>query len=455
LRSPPGKGECHWDEGQCRILGVVPGDFKITMQSVRTLVHPDDWHRLKSALEGIVQDGQPFQTEFRAVRPNGELRWCVGAAAASVDENNRAIRISGVTVDITEQKHADERRSLLVREVDHRARNALAVVQSIVRLTKADTIGSYKTAVEGRIRALSTAHALLSESRWEGADLAGLVNEELAPYRRPEADKVVVSGPPVLLQPSIAQIIAVVLHELATNAAKYGALSTLAGSVALSWEVADDTLVLRWNETGGPPIQPPRSLGYGTRVITASAEKQLGGSATFDWQPTGLRFVMSTTLGERPEAARPGTHANGSARENEAAGSGSRPLDGKRVLLVEDEALVGMMMQEALTDLGFQVIGPINTMAAAADAVRQGNFHAAILDVNLNGEFVYPLADVIAARGVPFIFVTGYGAEGVETRFSKVPILQKPIDIERLQNIFVLPEFRNPAVQEPLRTRAI
>src|SRR5207247_1025510 len=169
-----------------------------------------------------------FQSEFRVCRPNGELRWCIGTAVASVDGIDNVVRISGVTVDITERKLAEERQVLLAREVDHRARNALAVVQSIVRLTRARGIDDYVVAVEGRIRALSRAHMLLSRSRWEGADLHKLVAEELAPYRTGEAESVAAIGPQVVLQPATAQALALALHELATNAAKYGALSTAA-----------------------------------------------------------------------------------------------------------------------------------------------------------------------------------------------------------------------------------
>jgi len=204
--------ECSWDAGQCRIFGLESGFLTGAVDDVRTLIHTDDWQGLRESLVGLTKDSQTCQIEFRVLRPNGEIRWCVGAAAASVDENGRVIQVSGVTVDITDQKQADERRTLLVREVDHRARNALAVVQSIVRLTKAPTIDAYQTAVEGRIRALSTAHALLSESRWEGASLDRLVDEELGPYLRADAARISMAGPAVILLPSVAQILAVVLQ---------------------------------------------------------------------------------------------------------------------------------------------------------------------------------------------------------------------------------------------------
>ena len=192
--------------------------------------------------------GEPTQqNEFRVRRPSGEIRWCTGTAAASIDPNGQVQRISGVTIDITERKEAEERQGLLAREVDHRARNALAVIQSIIRLTRAKNVDDYVQTVEGRIKALARAHTLLSDSRWHGADLGTLVVEELAPYRA--RDKVEIKGPHIALLPATAQGIALALHELATNAAKHGALSSLKGNVGLAWQMHSDTLVLKWVET--------------------------------------------------------------------------------------------------------------------------------------------------------------------------------------------------------------
>src|SRR5262249_32599343 len=154
------------------------------------------------------------------------------------DPAGNVLRISGVTVDITDRKQAEERQTLLAREVDHRAKNALAVVQSIVRLTRASTIEGFIAAVEGRIRALSRAHTILSLWRWEGADLQGLIEEELAPHRTTDGTRVAASGPHVSLRPAAAQCLALALHELVTNAAKYGALSAATGRVELKWSLA-------------------------------------------------------------------------------------------------------------------------------------------------------------------------------------------------------------------------
>jgi two-component sensor histidine kinase/DNA-binding response OmpR family regulator len=428
-------GDFTWDGGQYRIFGVDPGGFALQADNVRALIHPEDWQRLRAALASVTEDGQTFQTEFRVLRPNGETRWCIGAAAASIDASRRVVGLSGVTVDITDRKSAEDRQTLLVREVDHRARNALAVVQSIIRLTRAESKEAYVAAVEGRITALSRAHVLLSQSRWQGANLSRILDEELAPYRRSDVEKIVTRGPEVFLEPATAQILALALHELATNAAKYGALSSTLGSVRLTWNLGRDRLVLQWLESGGPSVRPPRSEGYGTRVIGASVERQLDGSATFDWHPEGLRFTMSIPFGEK---ARLEDGGPGELRAPVAHNGAARAvMPGKRLLLVEDEALTGMMMSDMLTELGFEVIGPFGRVADAMAAVGREDFQAAVLDVNLDGEMVYPVADAVLARGVPFVFVTGYSAEGIDRRFAQVPVLQKPIERQMLQNVFV------------------
>src|SRR5689334_1590582 len=254
-------GDCLWDDGQYRIFGVDRQQFVVSAENVRALIHPDDWDSLQGAIEKLFKERQPAQNEFRVKRPNGEVRWCLGTAAPSLDASGRVVRISGVTVDITDRKEAEERQALLAREVDHRARNALAVTQSIVHLTRASNMKGYIAAVNGRIGALSRAHALLSESRWQGADLAKLIDDELAPYGIGGAANIEVAGPVVSLEPATAQILALALHELATNAVKYGALSSATGVVDVSWELNSGNLILQWIETGGPPTKAPTSRG--------------------------------------------------------------------------------------------------------------------------------------------------------------------------------------------------
>jgi len=428
-----GSEEIKWDEGQYRIFGVDPRRFHASIENIRGLVDPDDWRQLRQAVELMAAGACTQQTEFRVLRDNGEIRWCTGTAAATVGAAGRVVRISGVTIDVTERKEAEERQTLLAREVDHRARNALAVIQSIIRLTRGKSVSEYVAAIEGRIKALARAHTLLSDSRWEGADLATLVGEELDPYRT--GDKVTIDGPDISLHPSTAQGLALALHELATNAAKHGALSSVNGKLSLCWQLRTEALVLRWLETGGPPVPRPSAKSFGLRVIRASIEQQLGGEVAFDWNPNGLHCSFSIPrrdmMKSREYSAPP------KAGTLNGAFNGIKVVGKPRVLLIEDEALVAMMIQECLGEFGYQVLGPIGTAGEAAAKAEDGQFEAAVLDINLGDGAVYPIADLLAARGVPFVFVTGYDADSVEARFRKIPVLQKPIDREMLRRIFV------------------
>jgi PAS domain S-box-containing protein len=420
-----------WDEGEYRIFGVDPETFEVSVENIRRLIHPEDFDRLMKSAVNMSEGQRTQHVEFRVCRRNGEVRWCTGTVAASVDAAGRVVQLSGVTVDVTDRKEAEERQILLAREVDHRARNALAVIQSIIRLTRASTVEDYIFAVEGRIKALARAHTLLSDSRWHGADLATLVADELAPYRA--RDKIMIVGPDIALQASTAQGLALALHELATNAAKHGALSST-GRLKLTWQLCPDTLMLHWEESGGPRVAPPSARSFGLRVIRASIEQQLGGQATFDWDPQGLRCDLSIPRQQLMKGVQPLV-----PRSNGVNGVRRAPtVSGKpRVLLVENEALVAIMIQESLAEFGFQVVGPISTAAEALAKVTDDRFDAAVLDINLGDGMIYPVADILAARDVPFVFVTGYDSEGVDERFSEIPILQKPIEREMLQRIFV------------------
>src|SRR6185437_12599810 len=275
-------GDWMWDAGQYRIFGVDPKSFEVTSENVQTLLHPEDVDSLRKVIAHFEKGGHSYEAEFRIMRPDGEERWCVGTAAATLDKGGRIVRLSGVTVDITERKRAEERQSLLAREVDHRAKNALALAQSIVRLTRASEVKDYVQAVEGRISALARVHTILSLSNWQGAEIGRLVEEEIAPYSTGEQIELFGTNELQLL-PATAQTLALALHELVTNSAKYGALSTLAGRLKIKWEVGGDALQLVWEERGGPPVEKPVARGFGTRSVIASIETQLGGKAEFDW----------------------------------------------------------------------------------------------------------------------------------------------------------------------------
>jgi CheY-like chemotaxis protein len=226
------------------------------------------------------------------------------------------------------------------------------------------------------------------------------------------------------------------LHELATNAVKYGALSSIAGRLKVSWELKPSTLVVHWQESGGPRARKPAQLGFGTRIIVASVEGQLGGQARFQWGDGGLHCILTIPRGEK--IGQPALAMREQALDDKAAAIAHDhfAVKGNRVMVVEDEALVAMVVSDAMTELGYQVVGPFSRPPDAIAAVKDGNIAAAILDINLAGTPVYPVAEKLTRRGIPFVFVTGYGIESIDKRFSDIPVLQKPIERETLQRIF-------------------
>ena len=201
----------------------------------------------------------------------------------------QVVGASKIARDITERKRSEAQIAILAREAEHRAKNVLATVQATVHLSQSDTPDGLKCAIQGRLQALANVHALFVQSRWIGAELHDLVSQELAPYRRDDEARAGIAGPALLLEPTTAQTIAVALHELATNAAKYGALSVPEGHVQVEWSRASDgRLVLRWTESGGPPVKMPTRQGFGTHVIERMIRGQLNGEMRFDWCVEGL-----------------------------------------------------------------------------------------------------------------------------------------------------------------------
>jgi PAS domain S-box-containing protein len=429
-------GDCVWDDGQSRIFGVNRETFTVTTKNVRSLINPDDWEPLRTSLRRLMKDQKSCHYEFRVRRPNGDERWCMGTASPSVDASGRLVCISGVTVDITDRREAEERQALLAREIDHRAKNALALVQSIVRLTRANDMATYVASVDGRINALSRVHTVLSQSRWQAVDLRGIIEEEIAPFRSPDTDKIVANGPKILLEPAPAQTLALALHELVTNAVKYGALSSIAGHVTLNWELKEGQLVFHWTETGGPATKAPSSPGFGTRIITASIERQLGGKVSFDWRPQVKCLISVPRSDQIAPFPRVGRGKQDSGKDVVQA-EPALAMAGKRVMVVEDETLIALVISEYLTEMGLSIVGPFNTVVEAMSALKNSDVDAAVLDINLGKELAYPLADALQAAKVPFIFVTGYGEAGLEDRFKNIPVLQKPIDRQTLRSVFV------------------
>jgi len=275
-----------WNKGAERLFGYVAEE--VIGKSITIIIPLERRHEEVSILDRI-RRGEPidhFETQRR--RKDGSLVDISLSISPVTDETGKIIGASKIARDITEQKRREQQISLLAREADHRTNNLLAVAQATVHLTHAETAADLKKAIEGRLRALANAHGMMAQSRWAGADLRQLVAMELRPYFRDGDPRAQIAGPTVLLKPEMAQAMAMAVHELATNAVKYGALSTSSGRVRVQWALQGGSkLHVSWKEAGGPAVHVPSKKGFGTRAI-ARMLGQLDGEVKFDWQEEGL-----------------------------------------------------------------------------------------------------------------------------------------------------------------------
>jgi PAS domain S-box-containing protein len=275
-----------WNTGAENVFGYKPEEA--IGKSVTILIPPDHENEEPAILERIRRGEGIDHYETIRVRKDTTLRDISLTISPIRNTAGTIIGVSKIARDITERKRSEAQISLLARETEHRTKNILTTVQATVHLTQAENVADFKKAIEGRIQALATVNRLFVESRWAGAELRNLITEELAPYRRTDSARVSIEGLNAMLEPSTAQAIAVICHELATNAAKYGALSVEGGRIAIAWKTATDgRLVLNWTETGGPAVNVPTHEGFGARVVGRMIQ-QAKGEIRFDWRPEGL-----------------------------------------------------------------------------------------------------------------------------------------------------------------------
>lgn len=289
----PASGAVTLSAGALTMLGLPPGR-PVSTAGLQAGFLPGEFERVTAALDEARRRQDPFfEVEYRHVRPDdGEIRWFLARGRIEFAPTDTPARSFGVLMDLTDRKAAEDRLHLLAREVDHRANNLLAAVQSVVNLTRAEDVPGFRTRIVGRIRALANAHRLLAASRWTGAALAQVVAEELEPYR--EGD-VRIEGPDARLAPPVAQALAIALHELATNAAKYGSLSTPNGRTRVTWSALDEKrrIHMTWQESGGAPPSPSPRAGFGMTLLQRAFAGQPGGSVELDWRPEGLFCRLS------------------------------------------------------------------------------------------------------------------------------------------------------------------
>ncbi|QIG79226.1 HWE histidine kinase domain-containing protein [Stakelama tenebrarum] len=330
-----------------------------------------------------------------------------------------------------EKRRASERQELLIAELNHRVRNILSLIRGLVRQSRdpgVDT-ASYMELLEGRIEALARAHDQITQDNWSPAPLARIIDTEAAAYLGTRAGRIDLDGPMVMLRPQAFTTLALVLHELMTNSAKYGALSD-SGTIRVTWNLDDEgDLRIQWRERGGPAVQPPTRQGFGSTIIQRSIPYDLGGLAEVRYPVTGLEAdfcIPAKQVALDGAAPSPQEQTRTNAFETPAVPE-MRPVLSGPALLVEDSLIIAMDAEDILTRLGASRVVTAATIDQARAELSSEAFEVAVLDVNLGSETSIVIADALREIGVPYIFATGYGEQlQLPDDHAETPVIQKP-----------------------------
>ena len=290
-------------DNAAQIFGFAP---KQTFSATEFLarVHPNDRAHFKALIHSVSPVNPSYKITFRFGCPDGREIWLEESTRAEFDAAGRCVRLKGLVINITERKQSEERQSLLIAELDHRVKNLLARVAAISTYTRqgSNSIDQFVEVLDRRIQSMANAHSLLSRSRWNGVNLADLVHSQLAPYAM--IANTVIGGPDVMLAPAATQAVAMTLHELVTNAVKYGALSIPSGNVAVNWDRQDAEgaaarVGIEWRETGGPPVVSPPQFGYGISLIRELIPHELGGMVDLTFASDGVCCKIDVPIEQR------------------------------------------------------------------------------------------------------------------------------------------------------------
>jgi PAS domain S-box-containing protein len=299
-----------WSAPVAAMFGLPAADTLSNFEGWQARIHPEDRTATQAAFfAAVAGGGSEYETSYRVLVPGGEDRWLACQARIMRNEQGTAVRVIGVAQDVTQRRIAEAHQKMLLDELNHRVKNTLASVQSIAHQSRsgAQSPDGFYAAFNARLLSLSRAHDLLSRDAWRGAWLGELVTDTLAPYRGEGDDRIRLDGPPLRVRPNAAVALGMSLHELATNAAKYGALSRPGGRVTVEWreEAGSDgpLIVIAWRETGGPPVVRPSRRGFGSRLIERGLPRELGGTVELAFRPEGVACTIRVPLARSVSAA--------------------------------------------------------------------------------------------------------------------------------------------------------
>ncbi len=330
-----------------------------------------------------------------------------------------------------ERSKAQERQALLIAELNHRVRNILALIRGLISQTRssAQTVEGFVATLDDRVAALARAHDQITSQSWGPARLSDLLEVETGAFLGAKRAQVKLEGPPLMIQPSAFTTLALVFHELMTNAAKYGALSD-SGQVTVAWRLSSEgDLLMDWSESGGPAVTAPTRRGFGSTIIEQSIPFDLGGKADISYQVTGVRAHFCV-----PARHVAGVATGRSATPGKDLAVAAEPLKGRRVLLVEDSMIIALDAEDALKEIGAVKVTVAASLARAMAVLDEASFDFALLDFNLGAESSMPVAERLSQMGVPFAFATGYGeGAGLSERFPGLRVVAKPYGADHLR----------------------
>lgn len=414
--------------------GLTPADGG---QALYSFVHPLDRDAIRADVEAQLKSQGRYEVEFRRVTTEPDrVVWTRVAGLLVLDADKQPLRLIGVVQDVTARRDSDDQRENLLTELDHRIKNILAVVQSVAGQSarKASSLDGFLKAFNGRLKSMSSAHDLLSAARWRGATLARIAAAELGGVAPNQTRW---DGPELFLTPRAAAALSLTLHELAVNAVKFGSLSVESGRVEVVWRVAPGGgFNLEWLETGGPMTTPPDTRGFGMTLIEDVVGRELGGRATVEYKRSGVTALIhaaADALVDEPEPDEPVETPDARIVETFGGGEDSfkaGDIAGLRVLIVEDSLLLAMELEAGLEDSGVEVVGCAAELAEALQMLEL-SFDAAVLDADLNGQSVAPVAEVLRREGRPFVFATGYADKAAPMGFD-APIVRKPYNVHQI-----------------------
>lgn len=346
------------------------------------------------------------------------------------------LRMSDDAAD--DRQRAHERQEMLIAELNHRVRNILALIRGLVRRSRpaSGDIDDFVRIIDGRIHALSRAHDQLTADHWGPASFRHIIETEAAAYLAGQGHRIESEGPEALLEPTAYSTVALVVHELVTNSAKYGSLSG-EGRVLLRWEFADDgDLVVRWREVDGPPVSPPDHRGFGSTIIERSVPFDLDGEAVVEYLPEGLEACFTVPARHVVRASQPAAQKlpRRAGGLEEGGGRKSRArLSGAHVLLVEDSLIIAMDAEDIMAKLGAGSVAVAANPGEALRSLEERQPALALLDINLGSTTSFAVADALEAAEVPYVFATGYGEQAqLPDNHRSRPVLQKPYTLANI-----------------------